>query len=98
MNSFTYARATDVADAVRQGGEFNAKYLGGGTNLVDLMRETLERPSALVDRSSALSGTLPGGSQALSTLAKPAVPTDFNHAKTRIARKSTAILRISTSL
>ena len=49
MNSFTYARAIDVADAVRQGGEANAKYLGGGTNLVDLMRETLERPSSLVD-------------------------------------------------
>ena len=49
MNSFTYARAIDVADAVRQGGEANSKYLGGGTNLVDLMRETLERPSSLVD-------------------------------------------------
>jgi CO/xanthine dehydrogenase FAD-binding subunit len=49
MNSFTYTRAADVADAVRQGGVDNAKYLGGGTNLVDLMRETLERPSALVD-------------------------------------------------
>ena len=49
MNSFTYARAVDIADAVRQGGEANAKYLGGGTNLVDLMRETLERPSALID-------------------------------------------------
>jgi xanthine dehydrogenase YagS FAD-binding subunit len=49
MNSFTYVRAADVADAVRQGGEVHAKYLGGGTNLVDLMRETLERPSSLVD-------------------------------------------------
>jgi len=49
MNSFTYARAVDSADAVRQGVAVNAKYLGGGTNLVDLMRETLERPSALVD-------------------------------------------------
>ena len=49
MNGFTYARAIDVADAVRQGGEANSKYLGGGTNLVDLMRETLERPSSLVD-------------------------------------------------
>jgi xanthine dehydrogenase YagS FAD-binding subunit len=49
MNSFTYTRAADVADAVRQGGVDNAKYLGGGTNLVDLMRETLERPSALID-------------------------------------------------
>ena len=49
MNSFSYARAVDVADAVRQGGEDHTKYLGGGTNLVDLMRETIERPSALVD-------------------------------------------------
>ena len=49
MNTFTFNRAVDVADAVRQGGEANAKYLGGGTNLVDLMRETLEVPSALVD-------------------------------------------------
>ena len=49
MNTFSYSRAADVEDAVRQGGDVNAKYLGGGTNLVDLMRETLERPSALVD-------------------------------------------------
>jgi xanthine dehydrogenase YagS FAD-binding subunit len=49
MNSFSYARAVDVADAVRRGGEDHAKYLGGGTNLVDLMRETIERPASLVD-------------------------------------------------
>ena len=42
MKCFTYARAVDVADAVRQGGDVHAKYLGGGTNLIDLMRETLE--------------------------------------------------------
>ena len=28
-----------------------SRYLGGGTNLVDLMRETIERPDALVDVS-----------------------------------------------
>ena len=64
MNSFTYARAIDVADAVRQGGEANSKYLGGGTNLVDLMRETLERPSSLVDvtgLSSAITEREDGG-------------------------------------
>jgi xanthine dehydrogenase YagS FAD-binding subunit len=44
-----YARATDAADAIRLAGDENAKYLGGGTNLVDLMRETVETPSALVD-------------------------------------------------
>ncbi len=49
MTPFTYARAADAADAIRRGGEDGTKYLGGGTNLVDLMRETLERPAALVD-------------------------------------------------
>jgi xanthine dehydrogenase YagS FAD-binding subunit len=44
-----YARATDASDAIRRADGENAKYLGGGTNLVDLMRETVEAPSALVD-------------------------------------------------
>ncbi|NIJ08315.1 xanthine dehydrogenase YagS FAD-binding subunit [Sphingomonas vulcanisoli] len=48
MTPFTYARAADAATAVSGAGA-NAKYLGGGTNLVDLMRETIERPEALVD-------------------------------------------------
>jgi xanthine dehydrogenase YagS FAD-binding subunit len=49
MIEFAYTRATDAADAIRRAGGQNSKYLGGGTNLVDLMRETVEIPSALVD-------------------------------------------------
>src|ERR1700733_15976949 len=49
MTPFSYLRAHDVADAIHHGREASTKYLGGGTNLVDLMRETLERPSSLVD-------------------------------------------------
>ena len=49
MTPFTYARVQDAVEAVRLGSETGAKYLGGGTNLVDLMRETLEQPRALVD-------------------------------------------------
>ena len=49
MTPFTYARAHDVADAVRLGGEHGAKYLGGGTNLIDLLRETIEHPLSLID-------------------------------------------------
>ena len=49
MTPFTYARAIDAAEAVRLGSGPQVKYLGGGTNLVDLMRETIERPQALVD-------------------------------------------------
>ena len=49
MSPFAYARATNVADAIQLGGTEGARYLGGGTNLVDLMRETIERPTSLVD-------------------------------------------------
>ena len=64
MTPFTYARAADAADAVRRGSEPAARYLGGGTNLVDLMRETIERPRTLVDvtgLSSAIEETEGGG-------------------------------------
>jgi xanthine dehydrogenase YagS FAD-binding subunit len=49
MIELTYARAADPDDAVRRAADGNGRYLGGGTNLVDLMRETVEAPSALVD-------------------------------------------------
>jgi xanthine dehydrogenase YagS FAD-binding subunit len=49
MTPFGFARARDVPDAVRLGGAPETRYLGGGTNLVDLMREGVERPAGLVD-------------------------------------------------
>jgi xanthine dehydrogenase YagS FAD-binding subunit len=57
MIPFTYAHAVDTADAIRRGTVAGARYLGGGTNLVDLMRETIERPGALVD-VTGLPGTI----------------------------------------
>jgi len=49
MIELSYARAADADDAVRRAANGSGRYLGGGTNLVDLMRETVETPSALVD-------------------------------------------------
>lgn len=49
MTPFTYSRPADSAAAIRDAVQAGAKYLGGGTNLVDLMREGIERPSSLVD-------------------------------------------------
>lgn len=50
MKSFKYERATDAASAVRTVSANNeAKFLAGGTNLIDLMKEYVERPSELVD-------------------------------------------------
>lgn len=51
MIKFEYSRAGDVAEAIRLAGGGRARYLGGGTNLVDLMRQDVEAPSMLVDVS-----------------------------------------------
>ena len=52
MINFQYARASDVADAVRQiAADPTAKFIAGGTNLIDLMKEDVERPSRLIDIS-----------------------------------------------
>jgi xanthine dehydrogenase YagS FAD-binding subunit len=50
MINFQYTRANDVADAVRQiAADPTAKFIAGGTNLIDLMKEDVERPSRLID-------------------------------------------------
>ena len=50
MNNFAYARARDVADALGQIAAYpGAKFIAGGTNLIDLMKENVARPSRLID-------------------------------------------------
>jgi xanthine dehydrogenase YagS FAD-binding subunit len=50
MINFEYARATDVADAIRQiAANPEAKFIAGGTNLIDLMKYDVERPLRLID-------------------------------------------------
>ncbi len=52
MIDFQYSRASDVADAVRQMARSpSAKFIAGGTNLVDLMKMDVERPTKLIDVS-----------------------------------------------
>jgi xanthine dehydrogenase YagS FAD-binding subunit len=50
MKNFAYSRAENAQTAVNLISQnANAKFLSGGTNLVDLMRENIEQPDALVD-------------------------------------------------
>ncbi|MEU6593224.1 xanthine dehydrogenase family protein subunit M [Streptomyces sp. NPDC046881] len=50
MREFDYQRAHDVAGAVALlGADPETRFLGGGTNLVDLMKTGVERPARLVD-------------------------------------------------
>ncbi|MGO8778668.1 MAG: FAD binding domain-containing protein [Rhodomicrobium sp.] len=52
MINFGYTRAKDTADAVRQiAADPKAKFIAGGTNLIDLMKEDVERPTRLIDIS-----------------------------------------------
>ncbi|MFD7713396.1 FAD binding domain-containing protein [Streptomyces sp. NPDC059786] len=65
MREFGYQRVHDVSGALALlGADPEARYLGGGTNLVDLMKTGVERPARLVDvRELPLDGieSAPGG-------------------------------------
>lgn len=52
MNGFLYTRPASIGDAVREiAANPAAKFIAGGTNLVDLMKVEVERPPALIDLS-----------------------------------------------
>lgn len=70
MRPFTYSRAKDPSSAIKMLAQNpNAKFLAGGTNLLDLMKEDVERPDAIIDISelglsdirSITAGTNQGG-------------------------------------
>lgn len=49
MNRFDYARPASVAEAVQAGAGEQVRYLAGGTNLIDLMKENVDRPMTVID-------------------------------------------------
>jgi len=52
MTPFQYARASDVADAIKQiATDPSAKFIAGGTNLIDLIKYDVEGPARLIDIS-----------------------------------------------
>jgi xanthine dehydrogenase YagS FAD-binding subunit len=52
MIGFDYARASSIADAVSlKAASPEARFIAGGTNLVDLMKMHVERPAKLIDVS-----------------------------------------------
>ncbi|MFC3228328.1 FAD binding domain-containing protein [Marinibaculum pumilum] len=86
MTPFAYSRATGVDDALAKSAGGGARFLGGGTNLVDLLRQNIEACDALVDVSRlpaaiearADGGLLIGGAARNSAVAAhPAVRTHY---------------------
>src|SRR6185312_14691403 len=51
MRAFTYERAADARSAVAAVSRPGAKFISGGTNLLDLMKLEIEQPTHLVDIS-----------------------------------------------
>ena len=52
MRAFSYERAVDAEQAVRAVTRPGAKFLAGGTNLLDLMKEGIVRPTRVVNLKS----------------------------------------------
>jgi xanthine dehydrogenase YagS FAD-binding subunit len=53
VNPFTYQRVDAQGAAIEAIKAHGAKFLGGGTNLVDLMKDGVEKPTSLVDVNHA---------------------------------------------
>lgn len=74
MNPFTYSRATDAPQAIQAvATQPNTKFLGGGTNLIDLMKMGVETPAQLVDINRlplAQVEEMPGGGVRIGALAR----------------------------
>ncbi|MGJ7918885.1 FAD binding domain-containing protein [Massilia sp. LXY-6] len=49
MRAIDFDQASDPASAIRLIQQPNAKFIGGGTNLLDLMKGDVERPARLID-------------------------------------------------
>src|SRR5882757_5260920 len=65
MKPFRYQRASDIAAACASAAQPTARFIAGGTNLVDLMKLQIETPARLVDISrlplDAIEETAEGG-------------------------------------
>ncbi|RZI84884.1 MAG: xanthine dehydrogenase family protein subunit M [Rubrivivax sp.] len=49
MNNFAYERAGSIDEAIRLRAQPGAAFIGGGTNLLDLMKGGIARPDRLID-------------------------------------------------
>jgi xanthine dehydrogenase YagS FAD-binding subunit len=74
MRPFAFKRVADPGNAIKLVAENNnARFIAGGTNLIDLMKEGVDRPNELVDISRlslSVVRALPNGGVSIGALAK----------------------------
>ncbi|WP_433438432.1 FAD binding domain-containing protein [Nonomuraea sp. CA-141351] len=96
MRPFAYVKPADVEAAVHAATtEPGAKFLGGGTNLVDLMREGIERPDTVVDVTGLPFDTvdeLPDGGLRIGALVRNSALAADRRVRTRYPMLSQALL------
>lgn len=94
MTPVSYLRAAGAADAIRLAGGEGHRLLGGGTNLVDLMRKGVERPATLVDvtRLSTLIEEAANGSVVIGAAARNSTVAAHPLIRTRYPMLARAIL------
>ncbi len=96
MNPFTYQSAADVDTAVgRVAADTSARFIAGGTNLLDLMKENLVRPAQLVDINRLPLEAIelrPDGGLRLGALARNAVTAYHPLVREQVPVLSSAIL------
>ncbi|MGP3916856.1 FAD binding domain-containing protein [Nonomuraea sp. 10N515B] len=96
MRPFAYVKAPDIDAAVQAvAADSGAKFLGGGTNLVDLMREGIERPLTVVDVTGLPLdevAELPGGGLRIGALVRNSTLAADRRVRTRYPVLSQAIL------
>ena len=94
MNPFQYERARDAAGAVHAVSP-RSKFLAGGTNLIDLMKNGVENPEMLIDLNRvalAAIDTQPDGGLRLGALARNADTANHPLVRQRYPLLSQAIL------
>lgn len=95
MRPFSYTRASSIDGAVAEvERESEAKFLGGGTNLVDLMKMGVERPAGLVDitRLPLSDITEYGGGVRIGAMARNAAVANHSFIRARYPVLSQALL------
>lgn len=98
MKPFSYINAASKEQAL-QAFRPNSQYLGGGTNLIDLMKEDVERPDQLINVNNLSNRQIvarPGGGLTLGAMARNAETANHPDVRTNYPLLSMALLSAAT--